>query len=125
MRQSLLPSQVLREQLVKMVLLYDGNAYNDAVSSIATAGKLTIAQTNAVAGAIATALNSGNTTQSQNLVTQAVFSVIPSQDKTTITGLNTVASTIQGIQSMIASLPHERTVRNNKWKHSRVLYCQN
>ena len=83
----------------------DGNAYNDAVSSIATAGKLTIAQTNAIGGAIATALNSGNTTQSKNLVTQAVFSVIPTQDKTTIAGLNTVASVIPGIQATIASLP--------------------
>ena len=86
----------------------DGNAYNNAISSIATNGKLTIAQTNAVAGAVQTALASGDTTQAKNLIKVSVESTLPAQDKATMTGLETVATAAAGILKQVYALPADQ-----------------
>ena len=88
----------------------DGNAYNNAISSIATNGKLTIAQTNAVAGAVQTALASGDTTQAKNLVKTAVESVLPSNERTTVQSVDTIGNVVPQLKSAILALPADQQI---------------
>ena len=86
----------------------DGGAYNDAVSSISTAGKLTITQQNSLQGAVQTALAGGDTAQAKNAIKVAALSTLPAQDKQTVTGLETVASAAYDVLMKLQQLPADQ-----------------